>query len=297
MMSHSPRDRSSSETMPAKPGPGPSEQRREKFLQRVVEQIEVDRLCRTLRKHFNAKETEDSPQAQRSLGRREVFRGQRDGCADDGADDRQASGHVHRRALKKHNGSPRSADSSPLPPSLDQHGRGTGESLQSGNEARSSHRPNGKGKARKVPRITVESPRQEDAPGSEDRQVIHVPLSSCPSHRQTPSGPFYGVNSGHANPVLPGAKADKADKDPGPSRIQMFSWKICTPTNWKRAKSYHEILLERKLLRRNGRQPSQSQFYSVFALRDSRKVTARDRIRRVLRRARFYGDDIKRLVI
>lgn len=251
-------------------------------------------MCRTLRKHFNAKEAEDDPPAHRSLGRREVFRGQRDGRADDGADDRQASGHVHGRALKKHNGSPRAADSSPLPPSLDRHGRGTGESLQSGNEARGSSRPNAKGKARRVPRITVESPRQEDAPGSEDLQVIHVPLSSCPSHRQTPSGPLYGVNSGHANPVLPGAKVDK---DPGPPRIQMFSWKICTPTNWKRAKSYHEILLERKLLRRNGRQPSQSQFYSIFALRDSRKVTARDRIRRVLRRARYYGDDIKRLVI
>ena len=89
---------------------------------------------------------------------------------------------------------------------------------------------------------------------------------------------------------------DRDRLNPQP-RGQMSAWKICTPTNWKRAKSYHEILLERKFLRRNGRMPSQSQFYSVFKLKDAKKLTAGARIRRLLRRAQFYGDDIKRLVI
>ena len=284
-MLHSPQDRSSDDTMSGRTGT--FGHRREKFLQRVVDQIEVDRLCRNLRRHFKAKDTEDSSPPERSPLRAGVAE-RSEGA--EGSNDRQPS-RRQQHALKR-NVPPRSKPS-PLFPALGQPVRGTAETLVSRNVSIRSFGT--KGKPRKVPRIRIESPHQKSEYTSENHHVVPVPSSTCPTFRGVhlkSSGLFYGVKP---TPLNPGFSHGGEDKHP--PRTQMFSWKICTPTNWKRAKSYHEILLERRFLRRNGRQPSPSKFYSVFTLRDARKVSAGDRIRRVLRRARFYGDDIKRLVI
>ncbi|KAL8564888.1 hypothetical protein ACOMHN_003734 [Nucella lapillus] len=190
---------------------------------------------------------------------------------------------------------------------------------------------NGTDWCRKPPRITVRSPSLEALNPHPDLYSLRGPLSQgghpSPSLESlNPHPDLYSLRGplsqgGHPSPSLESLNPHPdlyslrgplsqgghpsggfRPRPPSPmvtstdgSGGGLFSWRVCTPTNWKRGKTQREVLLEKRMLRRKGRQPSQSKFISVFKLKEPRKLSAADRIRRVLRRAHFYGDDITRL--
>ncbi|KAK7097143.1 hypothetical protein V1264_004162 [Littorina saxatilis] len=279
----------------------PTSPKRERFLKRVVDQIEVDRLNRRLRSYLTTKYAAEASE------RHSLSKSMPGDVTDRGSDAVRSNDVISSSdALKsssddsdcnldnKKRGSklslslpPRSKQSfSPRPLGLNSHKRAESFSY-------ATHTRLHKDKLKTFSKSQKDS---SDSESQNSQRSEDVSKASLPSSRQVPlasSGPYYGHNK-PPTPQKPPTRPN-TPKATEPTEKNMFSWKICTPTNWKRGKSYHEILLEKKRLRRTGRLPSQSRFVSIFKPKDSRKPTAADRIRGVLKRAQFYGDDIKRL--
>ncbi|KAK7480128.1 hypothetical protein BaRGS_00028612 [Batillaria attramentaria] len=296
----------------------PVDKRRNKYLDKVVEQIQEGRIIRTFQYHYSAKGAENPCSmmtARRSLSMWKKSM--------ENADPRKTPS-VH--------GSPDNADPRKTPTvsgGLDQISKSSGstplsvspenrsltlqnveraEKTRGVREKRNSFAERDRGgsmKCKKLPNISVTVPKIDQDPtipsSRSMRNSPRSPNSVNPKDNllNTTSGPYF---SPRARPPSAHSSSDsKNSSDSSQSRlgklvddltaVKRFHQK--THHQWKRMKTYHELLIERRLLRKRG---IRQRIHNLFRPKEPEKMTAGDRIRKVLRRAQYYGDDIKRLV-
>ncbi|XP_076468500.1 cyclic nucleotide-binding domain-containing protein 2-like isoform X2 [Babylonia areolata] len=287
-----------------------SQMRREKFLQRVIEHIQESRVSRVSHafRHTTRHNNDSDPRKSVSS---ETDRSQngRESCKVDGAGKPSSPFHKKRSSTlfspnnfhhlhHHHHHHPTTwpptrlsaEDNNDDDSNDDNEGHGLWASVRHGGR-RQPHFLN-------PPRIRIRAPSLDTTLNSSnpDLHPLRDPLAQSFTSHHHHQSLLSGSGSGFTRPPRPPSPM-VSPQSRGSSVVgDLFSWQICTPTNWKRGKTERQILLERKKLRRRAsRQGSQSTFISIFKVKDPHKLSAADRIRRVLRRAHFYGDDIKRL--
>ena len=257
--------------------------RRERFLQRVIDQIEVDRLGRKFRSQVRAKRrARDLPYVEQA-SESPVSTDKRGGVRASISIVPNSFSKRHSRALG-------------VTSRVRERWRST-VAASSKPDHSDTHVSKGRQDTDTDARFPqISSYQGERNTNGDDQHTVRTTVTTSANHRHVPlksSGPFYGFKS---RPTTPSAsQSAHGGDDKGPANL--FAWSISTSTNWKRAKTHNELLREKKMLRRKGRQTSQTKLTSLSKLKESQSITTADRIRKALRRAHFYGDDVKRLVI